>query len=64
MNHRDSGGKPIWAGAYNDGVVLLRLSHSAPVELNSIENRRGDFNREEFLMRYMRREVRAGSMAR
>jgi hypothetical protein len=40
MNHGNSGGKPIWAGAYNDGIVSLRLSHSAPAEFGSNEKRR------------------------
>jgi hypothetical protein len=40
MNHGDSGGKPIWAGAYNDGIVSVRLSHSAPAKFAGIEKRR------------------------
>jgi hypothetical protein len=48
MNHGDSGSKPIGAGAYNDGIVSLRLSHSAPAKFGSIEKRRCDFKREEF----------------
>jgi hypothetical protein len=40
IDHSDSGGKPIWAGAYDDGIVSLRLSHSALAQFSSIGNRR------------------------